>query len=152
MATSRLCTIEKAPLNDCLMPRFSRTGSSAVLLSVLFLAGCSSVSMPSMSGLWPFGDGLQGREPAPPANATPYRCDGNRGFFVRTLPSGSVWVILPEREFRLDKAVGDGAAAGRYSNGIAVLEIKGDEALLNDGPGQAYIGCREPKAVAPTKG
>lgn len=133
------------------MTRFLRTGSTAVLSSVLFLAGCSSVSLPTVSGLWPFGDGVQGREPAPPANATPYRCDGNRGFFVRTLPSGAVWVILPEREFRLDKGVGDGAAGGRYTNGIAVLEIKGDEALLNDGPGQAYIGCREPKA-APAKG
>lgn len=138
-------------MNDCLTSRvWAKARTSTALSALVLLAGCSSVSLPTLPSLWPFGDSVQGRDPAPPANATPYRCDGNRGFFVRTLPSGSVWVILPEREFRLDKAAGESAASGRYTNGIAVLEIKGDEALLNDGPGQAYIGCREPKA-APAK-
>lgn len=113
------------------------------LLVVSVLAGCSSVSLPSVSSLWPFGDGVQGREPGPPANATGYRCEGNRGFYLRTLPSGSVWVILAEREFRLDKQ----GEAGRFSNGVAVLETTGGDASLTDGPGQSYTGCKVEGAV-----
>lgn len=120
---------------------------SSCLVALSILAGCSSVSLPSVSGLWPFGDGVQGREPGPPPNATGYRCEGNRGFYVRTLPSGSVWVILAEREFRLDKQ----GEAGRFSNGVAVLETTGGDASLTDGPGQAYTGCKIEGAV-PAKG
>lgn len=112
----------------------------------MLLAGCGSIS------LWPFGSsGPQGRDPGPPPNSTTYQCEGKRSFYLRILEGGAAWVILPEREFRLDKVSGAAegpaaGAAGRYGNGVAVLEIKGDEATLTDGPGQAYNGCRVPKA------
>lgn len=113
----------------------------AICLTILASA-CGGFNPAS---LWPFGDGAQGREQGPPPNATAYRCDGNRSFYLRMLEGGAAWVILPEREFRLDKTAG---ADGRFGNGVATLEIKGETALLNDGPGQAYTGCRVPKADA----
>ena len=113
----------------------------ALLFVPLLLGGCGGFS------LWPFGsDGPKGREPGPPPNATAYVCDAKRSFYVRMLDGGAAWVILPEREFRLDKATGAGAE-GRFGNGTAVLEIKGEEASLTDGQGPAYSGCRLPKSV-----
>ena len=122
-----------------------RRGNALLCLSIL-VGGCSGFNPAS---LWPFGsDGSQGREPGPPPNATAYRCDGNRAFYLRMLENGAAWVILPEREFRLDKTAG---AEGRFGNGVAVLDIKGETAVLNDGPGQAYTGCRVPKAEPPAR-
>ena len=117
-------------------PRQVRRQVAALLLPIL-LAGCSGFS------LWPFADGPQGREPAPPPNATAYRCDGGKQFYVRMLEGGAAWVILPEREFRLDKTAG---AEGRYSNAAARFEIRADEASLSDGSGQTFSGCRVPVA------
>lgn len=114
---------------------------------MLLLAGCAGVSMPSMLDLWPFG-AEKGRELSrTPANSTAYLCDQGKRLYVRLLENGAaVWVILPEREFRLDKAPGgDGT---RYGSGKAVLTLRGDEVTLTDGPTVSYAGCRPPKPAA----
>lgn len=104
-------------------------------LAAVLLAACGGLRV------WPFAD-EQGRAPVP-ANATHYVCDANRGFYLRFLAAGEAWVILPEREFRLDRVL---AAPGRrYSNGAATLDLGTDaaaEASLNDGPAIAYSGCK----------
>ena len=75
-----------------------------------------------------------------PANSSEYRCDAGKSFFLRMADGGaSAWVILPEREFRLDKA---GAASGtRYENRVARLDLNGEQAALTDGP-DAFTGCK----------
>jgi membrane-bound inhibitor of C-type lysozyme len=105
-------------------------------LLALLLAGCGGVS------LWPFGGSGGGTELSrAPKNATEYRCDGGRSFWVRNLEDGAVWLIAPDREIRLARA----AAAGRYSAGRVVLELSGDEASLADPPA-SFSGCkRAPK-------
>ena len=106
------------------------------LLVTAALAGCGS--LPSIN-LWPFGG-----EPArtdidrKPANATEYRCDNNRRFFVRPLEDGAIWLIAPDREVRLARL----NESGRYGVGRVLLELHGDEASLTDPPG-AFIGCRK---------
>lgn len=121
------------------LPRAGRAWRHWPLICLTILAGgCGGFNPAS---LWPFGAGVQGREPGPPPNATAYRCDGNRWFYLRMLDNGAAWVILPEREFRLDKTVG---ATGRFGNGVATLDINGEVATLNDGPGQSYTACRVP--------
>jgi membrane-bound inhibitor of C-type lysozyme len=101
----------------------------------LLLSGCGSVNV----NLWPFGgEGAQDR-PIKPANSTEYQCNNGKRFYVRNLENGAaVWLIYPDRQVRLDK-VGSGA---RYSNGIAMLEIIGNEATLTDGPAISYAGCK----------
>ena len=103
------------------------------LLAAL-LAGCGGVD------LWPFG-AQEVERARVPANSTEYLCDAGKRFYLRILNNGaSAWVILREREFRLDKA-----AAGpgtRYSNGISTLDMKGSEATLNDGPQAVFTGCK----------
>jgi len=106
----------------------------------LLLAGCGDISVKKYL---PFGgDAIQER-PRTPANATEYQCAAGKRFFVRTLDGGAaVWLILPEREVRLEKLGSD--AALRYGNGIAVLEINGNEATLKDGAAISFAACKTP--------
>ena len=63
---------------------------------------------------------------------------------MRTLEGGAaVWLILPEREIRLAR-VGEGSSM-RYSNGIAVLELNGNEATLTDGAAVTFTACKLPQ-------
>ena len=59
----------------------------------------------------------------------------------------AVWLILREREVRLNKLCA--GADMRYSNGIAVLEISGNQAKLTDGT--AVFADRKTPAAAPPK-
>lgn len=102
----------------------------------LLLAGCGSVSLPK---IWPFSDAPTPARARVPVNATPYQCEGGKRFHVRALDGGAVWLILPEREVRLDPLGSDGVK--RYSNGIAVLDISGNEATLKDGT-TSFTGCK----------
>ncbi len=113
--------------------------TGAVLATIpLLLTGCGEMK----AKIWPFGGDDAPVYSRAPANATEYQCDGNKGFFVRTLEGGSaVWLILREREVRLDR---QGASGTRYSNGIALLEIKGNEATLTDGAASAFANCKTP--------
>ena len=119
--------------------------SSAVCLSMigipLLVGGCGSFS------IWPFGESKSpGVAARGPENATEYRCDAGKRFHVRMLEAGkSVWLILPDRQVRLDKS--SGAGDGRYTNGIAVLSITSEGAALTDGP-TSYAAC---KAVGTSK-
>lgn len=122
----------------------SRTSIAALaapaLLSLL-VAGCESMSIPSLLG----EKNLE--RSRVPANSITYQCQGGKRFYLRYLDSGAAaWVILPEREFRLDRVAGD--AGTRYGNGKAVLTVVGDEVALSDGPTINYAGCRVPKPAA----
>lgn len=117
--------------------RFIRaTALAFASLTLFLLSGCSSVSVDK---LWPF-DGKS----APPqartlSNATEYQCNGGKRFYVRYVDNGaSAWLIYPDREVSLAKA----SSGSGYTNGVAVLEINGNEATLNDGPTIAYNGCK----------
>jgi hypothetical protein len=104
----------------------------AVLLAVLHLAGCgtSSLSLPY------FGEPTGQERDRRPANATEYRCDGNRRFYVRSLDAGALWLIAPDREIRLEKL-----AEGRWGVGRVVLEMSGNDAQLTDPPA-TFTGCK----------
>ena len=97
-------------------------------LVVLLLAGCGGVS------LWPFGGGDTELSRAP-QNATEYKCDGGKGFWVRNLDGGDVWLIAPDREIRLAKR-GEGWSAGRTR-----LDLSGEDATLLDPP-TSFTGCK----------
>lgn len=104
---------------------------SAAFLAVA-LAGCGTVTDPF------FGVHELDRS-RPPSNATQYACDGGKGFYLR-LQDGAAWVILPEREFRLDKV--NASSGARYANRAASLELRDDGASLVDAPDIAYTGCK----------
>ena len=106
-----------------------------MFFTMLFATGCSSVNV------WPFGDSKSAQVTRGHENATEFRCEGSKTFHVRYLDAGkSAWVILPDRQVRLDQVKSD--AGSQYTNGIAVLRINGAEASLNDGPTIVYSGCK----------
>ena len=112
-------------------------GRVALIVGALLTASCGVQKM------LPFGRD-EGRVPVP-ENATQYRCNDGKSFYLRMLADGDAWFILSQREFRLAKAA-DGAGR-RFSNGRATLELgAGQEgsATFNDGPEVAYVGCKLP--------
>jgi len=115
--------------------------TAACGLACLLAAGCGDINVKKYL---PFGDDSTIQErPRTPANASEYLCAGNKRFFVRNLEGGAVWLILPERELRLDR-IGDSA---RYSKGNTVLELNAGEATLSDGA-STLTGCKPPAAPA----
>jgi len=106
-------------------------------VAILLLSACSTPDIK----IWPFGGDKAVERSRIPANATEYQCAAGKRFYVRQLDGGnSVWLILPEREVRLDKS----GTANRYSNGIAMLELNGAEAKLTDGT-VTYANCKVPE-------
>lgn len=98
------------------------------------LGGCGSASP------WPFG-GEPAERTRAPQDATAYRCDGGRMLYVRMIENGAAaWVILPEREIRLERT--GAAAATNYAWRNTLLEIKGNEAALFDGATPLLAGCK----------
>jgi len=116
-----------------------RIACNAVLASaILVLSGCGSVSL----NLWPFeGDKEQDVSRTPPG-ASAYACEGGKHLYVRYLDNGAAaWVILPEREFRLNKTAA--AAGSRYGNGSTTLDIQEGVATLADGATVTHSGCKQ---------
>ena len=105
------------------------------LCAVALLSGCGGVS------LWPFESEKGQPLSRVPPGATAYQCDESKRFFARFQEGGgSVWVILPEREFRLDRlSAGDGS---RYGNGKATLHTQAGATTLADGPALQFTGCK----------
>ena len=79
-----------------------------------------------------------------PANATEYRCEGGKAFYVRNLDAGAVWLIAPDREIRLEKAAG--ASSAVYAAGKVRLEVSPQSATLFDPPAQ-FLGCKRADAA-----
>jgi len=105
---------------------------------------CLALLLPACSGvnLWPFGKEEVRERSRTPANASEFQCADSKRFYLRLLENGSAaWLILSDREVRLDKVAA--TTGSRYSNGIAVLNLNGDEATLQDGTGNSFAGCKK---------
>jgi membrane-bound inhibitor of C-type lysozyme len=117
--------------------RITRMAALTLAGSSLLLGACSSINL----DLLPFGGGKEQDLSRTPPGATAYTCEGGKRLFVRYLDNGAAaWVILPEREFRLNKA--SSGAGTRYSNGSATLDIKDSEVTLFDGAKLTHAGCK----------
>lgn len=123
--------------------------SIAGLACALLLAGCGEINVRKYM---PFGgDPIQERSRTP-ANATEYQCAAGKRVYVRTLEGGAaVWLILPERELRLDRFGAE--ASTRYGKGNITLELNGNMAVIKDGAAIPYLDCKtggsEPAASKP---
>ncbi len=111
--------------------------AAALACATLMLSACGSVNV----NLWPFGGDKEQDLSRAPAGATAYQCEGGKRLFGRYLDNGAAaWVILPEREFRLNKVTSSSGA--RYSNGSAALDVADGGATLSDGAAVSYAGCK----------
>ena len=112
-------------------------GSCAALFLSSLLAGCGGIS------LWPFGEPGSTELSRKPANATEYKCESGKVFYVRDLDAGAVWLIAPDREIRLEKLAGSEGMV--YGVGKLRLEITAQNATLLDPPAQ-FLGCKRADA------
>jgi membrane-bound inhibitor of C-type lysozyme len=113
------------------------TGTGLACLPLL-LAGCGDINVKKYL---PFTSDTVQERPRAPANATEYQCAAGKRFHVRTLDGGAaVWLILPEREIRLEKLGAEPST--RYGKGAVTLELNGKEATLKDGAASAFSGCK----------
>jgi membrane-bound inhibitor of C-type lysozyme len=136
VSTSHFCKDMSMKHKDMRMKhQITRIAALTVAGSNLLLGACSSVS------LWPFSGSKEQDPSRTPPGATAYACEGGTRLFVRYLENGAAaWVILPEREFRLNKATSD--TGTRYSNGNATLDIKDGGVTLSDGAVVTHAGCK----------
>ena len=108
-----------------------------VFIAAVMLAGCKG------GGWWPWSSSSSSGEGAPrtPPGATGYACEGGKRLLVRfEADAKSAWVIFPDREFRLNRtASGSGE---QFSNGRTTLEVKGDEASLQETGGVQFAKCK----------
>jgi len=111
------------------------TRTAAITCATLLLGACSSVNLDVLS----FGGAKEQDTSRAPAGATAYQCDAGKRLFVRYLDNGAAaWVILPEREFRLNRAT----AGTNYSNGSATLDIKDNVVTLLDEAKPTHVDCK----------
>jgi hypothetical protein len=104
--------------------------AGAALSAVVY--GCSGT-------WWPFGGGSGGEGYRVPAGATEFACADGKRLIVRfAADRKSVWVILPEREFRLEQSGSD----ERFSNGISTLSLQADTANLDTEGSRQFADCK----------
>lgn len=111
------------------------TGIAGAAVALL-LSACGDMSLKKYN---PFGgDPVQERSRTP-ANATEFQCTAGKRIYVRTLDAGeAVWLILPERELRVDRV----GSTTRYSKGNTVLELNGNNATVSEGAAMTYTACK----------
>ena len=119
--------------------RLIRTTTAGLACIPLLLTGCGEINVRKYL---PFGGDTAIQERSrTPANATEYQCAGNKRFYLRTLEGGAAaWLILPEREVRLDRLGAEGSM--RYSKGNTVLELNGEATQLSDGAAVSFSACK----------
>lgn len=113
-----------------------RRGAAALLLTTALLTGCGDMKVK----VWPFGDGAARERSRDPANATEYQCAAGKRFHLRMIDGGvAAWLILPEREVRLERI---GESATRYGKGALLLELAADNVSLVDGATITHVNCK----------
>ncbi len=109
---------------------------AALLMTSALLAGCGEMKMK----VWPFGDSGPRERSRDPSNATEYQCAAGKRFHLRMIDGGTAaWLILPEREVRLERI---GESATRYGKGALLLELGIDAASLTDGATISHVNCK----------
>ena len=109
-------------------------------LSLLLLNACSSINLnkEKITDIFSLDDENQ---PISPENSIRFNCDQNQTFFLRYLEDkNAVWIILDNREFRLEK---DLVNDNKYSNGKTVLEISQRNVSITSNEKSLYEQCKE---------
>lgn len=116
--------------------------TTALLTAAALLAGCGDMKMK----VWPFADSGPRERSREPSNAAAYQCAGGKRFHLRMIDGGAAaWLILPEREVRLERI---GGSATRYGKGGLVLDLGTDKSSLVDGATTTYADCTTGAAEA----
>lgn len=115
------------------------------LICLFLLNSCSSIKLDKekIKDIFSFDDKSQSLSLD---NSTQFMCDQNQTFSLRYLEDkNAVWIILNNREFRLEKVLVDD---NKYSNGKTVLEFFQDSVTITSNEKSLYKQCKE---ITPTK-
>lgn len=113
---------------------FKRYPIAAPGLALMLLAGCSGAELTRLN---PWAEVRE--QSRIPADATVYACDAGKQLAIRFVEGGkSVFVVFPEREFRLDQG------QGGFTNGRTTFSTRGDEVVLVEGNETLFSGCKRP--------
>src|SRR4051812_40581116 len=94
----------------------------AVLATVLAMTGCSSIDELFRGGPRELSRAR--------SDVTEYTCAEGKTLSVKMEPGAkAAWIVLPDREYRLDAEAG---ASDRYSNGRSTLMVRNGEASLEE--------------------
>ena len=122
------------------MKLLSLNKAQLFFLSLFLLNGCSSFNLDKekITDIFSLDDEDQILSPE---NSIQFTCDQNQIFFLRYLEDkNAVWIILDNREFRLEKDLIDD---NKYSNGKTVLEISQGNVSITSNEKSLYKQCKE---------
>ena len=108
------------------------------LLPFLFLIlSCSSLNIDRIEEILAFE---YEKIDSIPEDAIKFQCANNEFFYLKYLDeNNAVWVILKDREFRLDKIESQDKA---YANTTTTLDIKGNNAIIKVDASILYKECQ----------
>jgi len=114
-----------------------------LLLTGSILCSCSMNKVPKVDALSDiFSDKIEEKN-IQPEDSIEFNCEGNKSFFLlRQDEKKSVWIILPDREFRLKQTEGN---QNIYSNDITTLEISPEKTQILNEKEVLYSQCVEKK-------
>ena len=117
---------------------------SRVRLTIVAL-GAATLLTACSGSMWPFGRSASDETARIPAGATEYACAAGKRLLVRQTGDGkSVWVIFPDREFRLDRVATD--SGDRFTNGVSTLSTQGDETTFEEAGTRLFAECKRKQA------
>ena len=109
-------------------------------ICLLLLNACSSINLDKekIKDIFSLDDENQILSPE---NSIQFTCNQNQTFFLRYLEDkNAVWIILDNREVRLEKEL---VNDNKYSNGKTVLEISEDNISITSNEKFIYKQCKE---------
>ena len=122
------------------MKLLSLNKAQPFFICLLLLNACSSINLDKekIKDIFSLDDENQLLSPE---NSIQFTCNQNQTFFLRYLEDkNAVWIILGNREFRLEK---DLVNDNKYSNGKTVLEISEDNISITSNEKFIYKQCKE---------
>ena len=108
-----------------------------------FLMSCSFDKVPKIDALSNIFSNEFEEIDLRPEDSIEYNCDKKKLFFLFYLNEGkSVWLILPDREFKLDQV---NESQSIYTNDITTLEISSENTQIKNEKEILYDQCIEKK-------
>ena len=109
-----------------------------LFLSSIFLSSCAGIVFEpeKVEDFFSWGDTEQDQIPD---DAIMYECKAKNRFFIKYLDDKkTIWIVFPEREFKLYQ---DEANPAIYTNSLTTLELSNENTLVKDQKGIVYENC-----------
>jgi hypothetical protein len=109
-----------------------------LFFSSIVLASCAGIVFEpeKVEDFFSWGDTEQDQIPD---DAIMYECKAKNRFFIKYLDDKkTIWIVFPEREFKLYQ---DEVNPAIYTNSLTTLELSNENTLVKDQKGIVYENC-----------